>query len=76
MFVTARLVVEDGNILPRRAAFVGPNRSFDEASKTLDSRNECENARDRQCCEIPGYRDNYLAKLLEAKPPLALCCQT
>jgi len=33
MFVTSRLVVEDGNILPRRAAFVGPNRSLDEASK-------------------------------------------
>jgi len=34
MFVTSRLVVEDGNILPRHAAFVGPNRSLDEASKT------------------------------------------
>ena len=34
MFVTSRLVVEDGNILPRRAAFVGPNRSLDEASNS------------------------------------------
>jgi hypothetical protein len=34
MFVTSRLVVEDANILPRHAAFVGPNRSLDEASKT------------------------------------------
>jgi hypothetical protein len=36
MFVTSRLVVEDGNILPYRAVVVGPNRSFDEATKTLD----------------------------------------
>jgi len=40
MFVTSRLVVEDGNILPRHAAFVGPNRSLDEATKTLDGRND------------------------------------
>jgi len=39
MFVTSRLVVEDGNILPYRAVFVGPNRSFDEATKTLDGGN-------------------------------------
>jgi len=33
MFVTSRLVVEDGNILPCCAAFVGPNQNFDEAAK-------------------------------------------
>ena len=39
MFVTSRLVVEDGNILPYRAVVVGPNRSLDEATKTLDGGN-------------------------------------
>jgi hypothetical protein len=34
MFVTSWLVVEDGYILPRHAAFVGLNQSFDEAPKT------------------------------------------
>jgi hypothetical protein len=34
MFVTSWLVMEDGNILPHRAAFSGPNRSLDEATKT------------------------------------------
>ena len=41
MFVTSRLVVEDGNILPYRAVFVGPNRSFDEATNALFGRKRC-----------------------------------
>jgi len=39
MIVTSRLVVEDGRIFPCRAVVVGPNRSLDEATKTLDGGN-------------------------------------
>ncbi|MFY9317386.1 MAG: hypothetical protein WAO95_17750 [Burkholderiales bacterium] len=39
MVVTSRLVMEDGNILPCGAVVVGPNRSFVEATKTLDGVN-------------------------------------
>jgi hypothetical protein len=34
MFVTSRLAVEDGRIFSCCAAFAGPDRSLDEASKT------------------------------------------
>ena len=34
--------MEDGGIFPRRAVVVGPNRSLDEATKTLADRNEAE----------------------------------
>jgi hypothetical protein len=36
MFVTSRLVMEDGKIFSCRAVVVGPNRSLDKATKTHD----------------------------------------
>ncbi|MFH1045062.1 MAG: hypothetical protein V1796_08515 [Pseudomonadota bacterium] len=36
MFVTSRLVMEDGKIFPCGAVVVGPNPNLDEAIKTLD----------------------------------------
>ena len=39
MVVTSRLAMEDDGIFLRQAGVVGPNRSLDEATKTLDSGN-------------------------------------
>jgi len=55
MFVTSRLAMEDGKILPWRRSAGGSNRDVNEAAKTLDSCGTAITNPEYRTHAMPGY---------------------
>jgi len=71
MFVTLRLVEEEGSILPHCEASVSPNRSLDESRSAIGSRQRMPVSAQAACevDNLPTYLPKYTAVIFSLSCP-------